>query len=249
MDNPYDPTLPEDTAGRSSDASDRGTLSKMWDSWTAKPENNAALMQFGLNMMAPNVTGGGFLGHVAQGLGGGMEARDRSVAAEQEREKSEEELALKERAAASKEREVGAYEEMAKSRGAGGLRKLGPLELQVIGQKALNSWANKPSDILSGDTYVNTIKSRHPEVKGSGPKGELTKGDIMADPRLRKEVQQMMTPSGDQYTGGILGGATTMDAAGTGGGASPQDQQALAWARANPSDPRAAQILARLGQQ
>jgi hypothetical protein len=239
MTDAFDPTLPDDTAGKSSDASDKSTLTKMWDNWTSKPENNAALMQFGLNMMAPNVTGGGFMGHLAQGLGGGMEARDRSIAAEQEREKQEEELALKERAATAKEREVGAYEEIAKNRGAG-LRKLGPLELQVIGQRALNTWANKPSDILSGDTYVNTIKARHPEVKGSGPKGELTKADIMANPQLRREVQQMMTPQGDQYTGGILGGGTTADSA---GGASPTDQQAIAWARANPGNPKAAAIL------
>jgi len=232
-----DASLPAGPQGQSSDASDSGALKKMWDSWTSHPENNAALINFGLQMMQPRGMGQSAMGHFGQAIGAGAEGMQRNVAAQEEREKYEEAEALKEREESRKEQETQFYGQAVANKG---MRKLSPIEMSVLGQKAYNTWAGKAPDIIAGDNIVNMMNQRHPELGG-----KLTKAQIMANPNLSREVLQYMTPKGDQYTGGILGSGTTMDSGDSGGVGSAQD--ALIWAKSHPENPKAKAILERLG--
>lgn len=249
---PDNATLPPDQpAGASSDASQKGTLSKMWDSWTSHPSNNAALINFGLQMMQPIGAGQSQMGHFAQAIGAGAEASQRNTAAEEERQHYADTQALKEQEAARKERETDLYGRYVDNVGQGrNMRKLGPMELSVIGQKKYNDWLLKSPDIIAGDPFINRLQQMHPEIKGTGKNGALTKADVANNPALAREMVRQFTPTGDQFTGGILGTGTSVGDLGA-----PQQssggsvQEALSWARANPSDPRAQQILQKYGGQ
>ena len=66
-----------------------------WQKWLAEPKNNAAFLQFGLQMMQPMSPGQTAAGHFAQSVGEGFEAAERIRASELEEELKREELARK----------------------------------------------------------------------------------------------------------------------------------------------------------
>ena len=90
------PSAPPTTAQPSAG----GHLMDQWNTFIDHPENRAGMMQFAVNMLS----GKGF----GESLGAAAEATGRNVALQQEQEKSEEQLALK-------ERETAAYETTAKA--------------------------------------------------------------------------------------------------------------------------------------
>ena len=103
-----DETLPQDTGGgQSSDMSQPSKLKQAWDSWTSRPENNAAMMNFGLSMMNP--APGNLLSNIGYGLGSAAEGMSANVKKQEERQQYEEAQALKEEEQARKEEETGYY--------------------------------------------------------------------------------------------------------------------------------------------
>lgn len=56
-----------------------------WRAWVSRPENRAALVQAGIQMLQPLGVGENFLGRAGQSIGAGMEARDRVVKGQEER--------------------------------------------------------------------------------------------------------------------------------------------------------------------
>jgi len=241
-----DATLRDSTpAGTAVDASQKPTLSKLWDNWTSRPENNAALINFGLNMMQPKYPGETGLSHFANAVGAGAEASQRNIGAQEERSKREEEEALKEREATRKESETEAYgrsvDALAAQRGG----KVGLKELQAKAKAyatAKAGFAKWLDDPIGMDTFWKDVSERY------GVKDKIA---LRRNPEIRSKVEQeyirdhmpeAATSSGYYDREGDTGSG------GSTGAPSPVDLQALQWARANPSDPRAAQILQRLGQ-
>ena len=213
------PELPQSAPpGQATDMSQQSGLRRAWDSWTSRPENNAAMINFGLNMMNP--APGNFLQGLSGAIGAGAEGMSANVKKQEERQQYEEAQALKEEEQARKEEETGYYGEqvrsLARQREAGGanaLRKLSPLEIALKGQQTYQKWAGTPSMGMKDD-YVDAYNRAHPEFGG-----KLSKAEIMANPQHQKAMIRMMTPVGDQYTGGILGTEQASPGGGEGGGA------------------------------
>lgn len=189
---PFDPTLPEDQPGVSTDASDRGNIRKMWDVWTSRPENNAAMINFGLQLLQPIAPGQSRVGHFAEAVGGGAEALQRNVAAQQERELAEQKADLAERGMATKEQEGAAYSQYMRNRNTAD--KLGTQRL-LRAQADWNKWrtsAMKPDDLITGaqpDTTVAIIREK------TGNK-TLTKSQILQDPALSRMAESIVKGEG-----------------------------------------------------
>jgi hypothetical protein len=62
------------------------------------------------------------------------------------------------------------------------------------------------------DDYVDAYNRAHPEFGG-----KLTKADIMGNAKHKRAMIDLMSPQGDQYTGGVMGGEVG-GAAGSGAG-------------------------------
>lgn len=217
---PFDPTLQTDPPGVSSDASQPSALRQMWDSWTSRPENNAAMINFGLQLMQPLAPGQTQLGHFAQAVGAGGEASSRNVAQEQERAKQESELDLKERAQTVREEEGSAYSQYMRNRNT--TDKMGTQRL-LRAQADWNKWrlgAQKPDDLVSGqqpDTTVTILRER------TGNK-TLTKAQILQDPALSRMAESIIKGEG-------TGQAPT---AGSGTGAPAPTAEDIAYIKMHP---------------
>ena len=210
-----DATIAPSGQGQVQDYSKPGGLRQAWSDWSSRPENTSAMINFGLNLLQPIPPGQSQMGHFAEALGAGLAGGGEVSKQEEERGKYEEAQTLKEREEARKERETSAYETYVQGKG---LRKLSPIELEVIAQRNFNKWAQAAPPIVGDDQYVSLMNKRHPEAKG-----RITKQDLI-DPRspYGREVKEMMRPQGDQYTGGILGGGTSMDIGAGGGAEAPE---------------------------
>jgi len=60
-----------------------------WTQWIAQPGNREGLLQFGLQMSQPIQPGQSFIGHTAQAVGGGFEAKDRNLALAEEQRRAD----------------------------------------------------------------------------------------------------------------------------------------------------------------
>jgi hypothetical protein len=202
-----DATLaPDQPAGTSADASQKPTLSKMWDNWTSRPENNAALINFGLQLMQPIGPGQSRLGHWGEAIGAGAEASGRNVAEQQAREETERKADLAERAAQVSEEKAGAYSEYMRNRLT--QDKYGTQQL-LKKQGDWNRWRtgkDVTEDLInpgrSNDTTVNLIR------QATGRK-DLTKAQILADPALAGMAERIVKgEGGGGATGGVQEGQT-----------------------------------------
>jgi hypothetical protein len=155
-------------------------LRAAWDAWTSRPENNAALLQFGLNMMSPRAAGQSNLGHFAQAVGGGAEASGRSQELQKAEAYKEQEMGLKEQEAARKGQETEAYTEYMR-RQANPVAGKGALSARIATQRSFNAWLSKPEDPLAatmgtqGDPIVQALQKQFPNIKN--------KGDILSNPQ------------------------------------------------------------------
>jgi hypothetical protein len=180
-----DATLPQDTpAGTAVDASQKPTLSKLWDNWTSRPENNAAMINFGLNLMQPKYPGETGLSHFANAIGAGAEASSRNIGEQEARAKTEEEEGLKEQEAARKERETNIYGESVKSLAESRAGKGGVKDIQAKNKAyataaaGFNKWLDDDVDMGS---YWQHIQQKY---------GVKKKSDIQNNPELKKKVAQ-----------------------------------------------------------
>lgn len=179
------PAGPQDT--QSSDQSKSG-LRKAWDEWTARPENNAALLQFGISMLQPHAPGQTQLGAFANSIGQGAEASDRNVAAQNAAEDSALNRDVKSREAASRETTAGAYAQSVKDQAAGKAGKGSSLTSLMRQQIEFNKWLRAPSDPLAADPIVQALQKEFPDIK--------SKGDLLANPRARQRAFQLLSSAG-----------------------------------------------------
>ena len=209
-----DASLPQDQQGVSSDVSQQGPLRKLWEGWTSRPENNAALINFGLQMMQPIGPGQSRFGHFGEALGAGAEASQRNVAEQQSRSETERKADLAERAAQVGEEKGAAYSEYMRNRLT--QDKYGTQQL-LKKQADWNRWRtgkDVTEDLMnpgrSNDTTVNLIR------QATGRK-DLTKSQILADPALASMAER--TIKGEGGGGGAGGGIKEGDTATGAGGA------------------------------
>lgn len=183
----WDPTeaAPNDT--QSTDASKSG-IRQAWEQFSARPENNAALLQFGLAMLQPRAPGQSGIGQFANAVGQGAEAADRNVAtqqAEQQRQflqgEKTAELALKGREAGARETTANAYADQVRQGGAAKASLNNTLKAQAEFRKYLA----KPEDAtgLTVDPIVAAISKQFPDIK--------SKADLLANPQAMRAAQQL----------------------------------------------------------
>lgn len=185
----WDPTeaAPNDT--QSADASKSG-IRQAWEQFSARPENNAALLQFGLAMLQPRAPGQSGIGQFANAVGQGAEAADRNIATQQAQEQQQflrnektSELALKGREAGARELTAQAYADQVKQ---GGAAKAG-LNSTLKAQAEFRKYLAKPEDAsgLTTDPIVAAISKQFPDVK--------SKADLLANPQAMRAAQQLFS--------------------------------------------------------
>jgi hypothetical protein len=209
-----DASLPPDQpAGTSADASQPGVLRKAWDTWTSRPENNAAMINFGLQLMQPIGPGQSRLGHWGEAIGAGAEASSRNVAEQQTREETERKADLAERKAQVEEERGSAYSEYMRNRNI--QDKFGTQRL-LKQQGDWNRWRtgkDVTEDLMnpgrSNDTTVNLIR------QSTGRK-DLTKSQILNDPALASMAERIIKgEGGGGGAPGVQEGATATGPGGT----------------------------------
>lgn len=176
--------LPAGPQGKSTDVSSKSGLSQAWDAWTSKPENNAAMINFGLQLMQPMQIGQNRLGHFAQAIGAGGEAATRNILAQEEEQKREEESALKEREATRKERETDLYGQYVNKQTASSkpetMRMQAQIRMQAKRNEDFSKWLSG-KDLFMDDTLFRQVQRKFPNIK--------EKADIRADPEAFRYAQ------------------------------------------------------------
>ena len=210
--NPYDPTLQPAAGGQSEDMSQPSGLKRAWDSWTSRPENNAALISFGLNMMNP--APGNFLHGLGGAIGAGAETMSGNVKAQRERELEEQKSDIAEREEARKEEETGYYGQNVRSLaaqrgaaggGAGGITPLKMWQARLRAASEFDKWAN--AEDVGMDPRFENVKKLHPEIK--------SKGDYLRSPHYQKDRQDYIAAhSAEPLAGMDLGGGGAPGGAG-----------------------------------
>lgn len=192
-DNYFDPTeaapVPQDTS--SADAS-KGGVRKAWDAWTSKPENNAALLQFGIAMMQPRSQGQSSVGQFGNAIGEAGEASTRNIAAQNvEEDKTAQRAERLSTAEYRKAQSTAALQNAASygrqvdnTPGGTGLART-QLSGQLRTQQAFRSWLAKPEDVTgwSQDPLLGAIKKEFPTIK--------TKADLASNPLAQKRAFQI----------------------------------------------------------
>lgn len=138
-------------------------LQGQWSDFLSRPEHRAGLMQFAVNMLAGRGLG--------ESIGSAAEATGRNVAAQEEEQKYEEGMALKEQEAARKERETDYYGIQARKRGGQDayfdrLAAQEDKQNRMAGLKGFNEWVGNPVNEASG--IMSDIKAKYPKVKSMG---------------------------------------------------------------------------------
>lgn len=163
-----DATLPPGPQGVSTDASNKATLGKMWDSWTSHPENNAAMINFGLQLMQPLGPGESQLGHFGRAIGAAGEASTANVEAQRKQEALEEQQEQAQEGLNIKEREAGAYEKIAEQRAQG--KTPSAFNQRMKDQAAENrdfyEWlTGKGGKYTTEDNLWQAMQSKYPTLK------------------------------------------------------------------------------------
>lgn len=173
------PDVPQDS--QSTDSSKPG-LRKAWDDWTARPENNAALLQFGIAMLQPHAPGQTSLGAAANALGEAGGASDRNVAAARAEENAASQREVESAKAAATTSNAASYGRQVDQ---GGGKATGGTSGVLRQQADFRKWLAKPEDTtgLTADPILGAISKSFPNIK--------TKADLLADPRALSAAQQL----------------------------------------------------------
>lgn len=183
------PAGPGDTS--STDNSKSG-VRRAWDAWTSKPENNAALLQFGVAMMQPRAQGQTSFGQFGNAIAEGAGASDRNIAAqrvEEDRGQAQEDRGIKNeytRAQTEAARvNASAYSRMADAQGGGGNKSALSNTYRV--QQAFRTWLAKPEDTtgMTQDPLLGAVKKKFPDVQ--------SKTDLVNNPAAQKHAFELYT--------------------------------------------------------
>jgi hypothetical protein len=212
------PELPESAApGQATDMSQQSGLRRAWDSWTSRPENNAAMINFGLSMMNP--APGNLLSNVGYGLGSAAEGMSANVKAQRERELEEQKSDIAEREEARKETETGYYgqsvrqsgAQQAAARAAGGITPLKMWQARLRAGLKFDDLLDKAGTGL-GDTMWEEIQQKYP--------GKYkTKLDYKNSPQYQQDRQAYVKKNSDAELAAMdLSGGTGAAPGGAAGG-------------------------------
>lgn len=163
-----DPQPQGQVPGRDYDPTDLGNK---WSEWVGKPNNRAALMQFGIAMLQPMGMGQNVLGHAASAVGSGGEASQRVTQQEQQALKSDTEAEL--RTARASQAESNATNAEARSRLSGenlelrraGLEQkgmLGTLQAQTRNRMAHEQYVRDTEKANQNDALMNPKATPRP---------------------------------------------------------------------------------------
>lgn len=190
--NYFDPTeeapVARDTS--SADASKSGVRAA-WDQWTSKPENNAALLQFGIAMMQPRAQGQSSVGQFGNAIGEAGEASTRNVAAQNQeldraaqREERLSTAAYRTKQGDAALMNAGAYGRQVDNLvpGGAGLART-KLSQEYRTQQAFRTWLQKSEDILGADPLVGVIKKEFPGIQN--------KSDLVGNGAALKRAYQI----------------------------------------------------------
>jgi hypothetical protein len=211
-----DASLPAGPGGQSDDVSQPSGLRRAWDAWTSRPENNAALLQFGLNMMSPYP--GNFAGHLAESIGSGAEAMSRSTETQRKEETEDEASALKQQEEARKERETDYYGQSvrtqaansARAAGQGGITPLKMWQAQLRAGSDFDKQLDK-APVGMGDTMWEELQQKYP--------GKYkTKLDYKNSPQFQQDRQAYIRAHSSEQLAGMDLGSGGNQAAPPGGG-------------------------------
>lgn len=191
LDPEEDVTTPAPGDTSSTDNS-RSGVRRAWDAWTSKPENNAALLQFGVAMMQPRGQGQTSLGQFGNAIAEGAGASDRNIAAqraEEDRGQLQEDRTVKndliraQTGAATSN--ASAYSRIADAQGGNSGKSALSNSFRV--QQAFRTWLAKPEDTtgMTQDPLLGVIKKQFPGVQ--------TKSDLVGNPAAQKRAFELYT--------------------------------------------------------
>jgi hypothetical protein len=197
------PPVAQDT--QSTDNSKSG-VRKAWDAWQSKPENSAALLQFGIAMMQPRAQGQSSLGQFANALGEGSAASDRNVAiqeAQQDRViKRDENQSMadyrKAQATAALKNADSYGRQVDQAPGGAGIART-TLSNTFRVQQGFRTWMAKAEDTmgLTADPLLGAVQKQFPQIK--------SKADLVSNPEAQRLAfklysQQFSTEPPDDTT-------------------------------------------------
>jgi hypothetical protein len=196
------------------------------NSMLSDPQSRSALLQIGLGLMQPMAMGQSVAGHIGQGIGGGGEAVTRLDVEEQAKKKQEDAMDIAQGKLDVEKQNAASY---AKGVGLKGLIDRQALELErqrgreaLLGTKNYAAHAKNIFETIASPAFDPKSPDNAPFARFKGK-----------DP---SEIEDILRSEGSTRKG--TAAATTPQS---------QDDEARAWALANPTDPRAAQIRKRLG--
>lgn len=199
---PTEDTVPGDS--QSSNQSKR-PAQDAWSQFTARPENNAALIQFGLAMMSPRAKGSGFVGGLANSIGQAGEAATANIGAQQAEAERQSKIEERESTADYRQKQgdaatrtAAAYEQQVRSSIPGGANARQALSQKFRVDQAFRAWMAKPEDMLGGDPLLGAVQKQFPNIK--------TKADLLSDPKAKLAAwqlfsQQLTTEAPDEAGG------------------------------------------------
>lgn len=113
--------------------------------WFARPENKAALLQFGLTLMQPPQWGQGTGAQIASAIGAGAEAQQRHIGGKAAAAKEQAELAIKQQEANAS---------LIRARNAGGMGGLSATALFNADRKAEEKFGDFLQDALNSEAFT-----------------------------------------------------------------------------------------------
>lgn len=197
--NYFDPTSDEAPVAQDTSSADasKGGVRKAWDAFTSKPENNAALIQFGIAMMQPRTQGQSSFGQLGNAVGSAGEASTANLAAQSaeqdriaqrdERQSTADYRKAQSTAALQNAASYGRQVDNTPGGGSGLARTA--LSAQLRTQQAFRQWLQKPEDItgLSQDPLLGAVQKEFPAIK--------TKADLARNPLAQKRAFQIYNQS------------------------------------------------------
>lgn len=196
----------------------------------ADPASRSALLQIGLGLMQPMAMGQSVAGHIGQAIGGGGEAETRLEAQRLAEEKQQDELEKTQRTLDIRQQEADAYTKGTSLKNIIDRQALeadkAKAAAERLGTKNYAAHAHEIFKTLTGAAFDPTAKANEPFARFVG--------------KNPSEIEDMLRTEGEGRKGG--GGTSTMPMS-----QGSKDDEARAWATANPNDPRAARIRERLG--
>lgn len=193
---------------------DVGGLAQRWQSWIDRPQNRAALIQFGVALSQPISAGQNWGGQIGSAIGSAGEASDRVTAQEMKQQELESKQELRSAQADAAAARAGAAG--ARAGAASQLLDFKQQQLEGLNQRArLNAMVRLQ---MGYSSYLNNVRkeNKNRALIGTPLLPELSQADWMAS---NPDLVQMMSPSGGAPPPSGGGGPVQVS--------SPEEAQAL----------------------